>query len=123
MNRTYQEVPVAVAKNIATEFDKDIVVICCWDRLHGLLHTTTFGVTAPEKVWAGAAGEICCKALGSDLSRAKSYEDFRDGYQPAIQREAIELLATIAGVEDIPDSVLSLITEFTERRRKMEAGS
>ena len=42
----YKPVPVWVAQQIAMQFEKAQVVILCWDAVHELTHSTTFGVSA-----------------------------------------------------------------------------
>jgi hypothetical protein len=86
----YKPVPVEAAKQIAEHYDKDMVVILSYDSVHEMTHTTTYGKTAFDKENAAAAGEICAKAIGSDLSRKQIFEDFHDDYSPAKLREALE---------------------------------
>lgn len=91
----YIEVPVDAAKQIAEVCCKSQVIILAWDKVHGQLHATTYGVEAFDKESAAAAGEICSKALGSDLSKKKVFEDFHNDYDPAILREVLELLNVV----------------------------
>ena len=73
----YQPVPVDVAAQIAERFSKDIAIILTWDGLHNLVHTTTWGHSANDKLVAADAGETVAKALGCDLKQQRVYEDFR----------------------------------------------
>jgi len=73
----YLSIPVETAREIARTFDKQIVVICAWNHDHGKLHTVTYGVEPDDKINAAKAGELCAKALGMDLSKRESVEDFR----------------------------------------------
>jgi hypothetical protein len=73
----YRTVPVAAAAELAQRFSKDIVVILCWDALHNLVHTTTWGHSANDKLVAADAGETAAKAIGCDLKQQRTYEDFR----------------------------------------------
>lgn len=77
MTKQYTPVPVAAAKEIAEKFSKAIVIINTWDTEHGLLHTTTYGVSEVQKHQAAKGGDIAAKALGADMPRANFYEDFR----------------------------------------------
>ena len=88
----YQEVPVETAKQIASSYGKDIVVISCWNHEHAKLHTTTYGVSPKDKVSAANAGEICAKALGMDLHRMRDYEDFRKDHDAGKQRAMAEAI-------------------------------
>lgn len=91
----YKDVPVEAAKQIAENCDKSQVIILAWDPVHALLHTTTYGKEAFDKESAAAAGEICTKALGGDLSLKKEFEDFHKDYNPALLRESLELLNVV----------------------------
>ena len=91
----YIPVPVEAAKHIAKLYQKSIVVIMCYDPVHGLTHTTTYGVSAFDKENAATAGDICAKALGSDLSKRQTFEDFRDDYDPALFKESMDILGVI----------------------------
>lgn len=91
----YQQVPVAVAKQIAERFAKSLVVILCYDREHERTHTTTYGVTAFDKENAAAVGELCTEAIGGDLSKKRTFADFHHDYDPALLREAQEILLAI----------------------------
>lgn len=73
----YQPVPVDAAKQIATGFQKSVVVILCFDRTHQRVHTTTYGVAPTDKDWAAEWGEIATRAIGTDLDQKISYEDYR----------------------------------------------
>lgn len=74
---TYKPIPVETARQIAREFDKQIVIICAWSAEHELLHTTTYGATPEDKIKAANGGETCAKALGMDISKKDFTEDFR----------------------------------------------
>ena len=77
MANDYKPVPVSAAERIATEFDKRIVVINAWDANHRLMHTTTFGRTASEKLLAASLGESTAEACGAATREKIQYEDFR----------------------------------------------
>lgn len=75
--KPYLDIPVETARQIARDFDKQIVVICAWNYEHGLLHTVTYGKEPTDKINAASAGEICAKTLGMDLDKKRTCEDFR----------------------------------------------
>lgn len=75
---SYIEVPVSAARQIAEQFQKDIVIVNAWDSVHELMHTTTYGVTAADKRWAALGGALSSEALGCNLAKVKSFSDFRD---------------------------------------------
>jgi hypothetical protein len=60
----YVDVPIDAAKRIANEFEKDQVVIVCWDKRHGKTHVTTYGKTIEECEQAAQGGNFVKKALG-----------------------------------------------------------
>ncbi len=73
----YLLVPVAVAAEISERFEKDIVIVICWNAEHNKFHMTTFGRAAIDKVNAADLGEILADAAGAVLSEKTVYEDFR----------------------------------------------
>lgn len=108
----YQPVPVTVAQKISEEFEKDQVVILSYDRKHNLTHTTTYGVTAFDKENAAASGEIVAKAIGCDLSRKQPFEDFHDDYDPALYKEAKELIQKLFNRRDGSDWAIQQMERF-----------
>jgi voltage-gated potassium channel Kch len=77
MSKQYTPVPVQAAREIAEKYEKSHVIINTWDSVHGLLHTTTYGVTEQQKHQAAIGGEKAAIALGADLGKADKFEDFR----------------------------------------------
>lgn len=111
----YAPVPVLVAEAIALQYKKSQVIILAWDAKHKLLHTTTYGVEAFDKESAAAAGEIASKALGSDLSKKKVFEDFHQDYDPALFKEAIEILRTLSRRQGIVAPFNITVEKFLKR--------
>ncbi len=92
MPEHYLDIPVDVARQIAERFLRRIVVILAWDGDTGLLHTTTYGMSANDKLAAASAGELATKALGFDLGARTTFEDFRMPSEAAeIKRQRDEL--------------------------------
>lgn len=60
----YVDVPIKAAKRIAKEFDKDQVIIVCWDRKHNRTHVTTYGKTKIDCIQAVVGGNKVKKAIG-----------------------------------------------------------
>lgn len=119
--KEYKQVPVEVAKQIAENHDRDIVVITCYSHEHKLLHSTTYGVAPADKVSAARAGEIIARALGADVSRMTEYEDFRKdldaGKQRAMEgaiKKHLPALTNMAGqVIDPPNNVFAkMVADF-----------
>lgn len=95
INVNYIPIPVQAAKDLAVRFHKHSVVILAWDDEHELTHTTTYGVDAFHKENAAAAGRIATQAIGMDLGKEQTFEDFHKDYDPARYKAAIELLNRI----------------------------
>lgn len=60
----YIDVPINAAEYIAKKFNKNQVVIVCWDQDHGRSHVTTFGKTKRDCKQAAIGGNKVKKALG-----------------------------------------------------------
>lgn len=60
----YKEVPIEAAKQIAEQFDKNQVIIVCWDDVHKLTHVTTYGKSLEECEQAAQGGNFVKRALG-----------------------------------------------------------
>ncbi len=65
------------AAAIAGKFAKEVVVILCWDRAFNMGHTTSFGVTAEDKLLAADMADEASEAAGFITSQKRVYEDFR----------------------------------------------
>ncbi len=74
---TYKPIPVAAARAIAAQYEKDVVIVLAYDHEHGLVHTTTYGRSEDDSVKAKRVGKALCEMIGGDLSRTTVYEDFR----------------------------------------------
>lgn len=124
----YVPIPVTEAKKIAITYSRDIVIICAWSHEHALLHTTTYGVAPNDKVSAANGGEICAKALGTELKAADVSEDFRKAHDAAREvamAEAIEKhlpsLQTMAkqiGPRD--DTFSTMVADFERAAKKTQ---
>jgi hypothetical protein len=73
----YEPVPVAAARAIAEQYGKSIVIIFAHDPVHGMLHTTTYGIDEQNRAWAAQGGEIATKALGGVVESVTNFEDYR----------------------------------------------
>ena len=62
--QAYVDVPIKAAKRIAKEFEKNQVIIVCWDQKHGRSHVTTYGKSKKECEQAAMGGNKVKKALG-----------------------------------------------------------
>ena len=90
--QNYKPIPVSVAKDIAATFAKSQVVILAYDPAHEVTHTVTYGVEPFDKENAAAAGHLCTKAIGCDLSRRQTFEDYHQDFSAANYKRATELL-------------------------------
>ena len=96
---TYRPVLVDAARDVAARYEKDIVIILSWDRAHDLVHTTTYGKRPEDKQAAAHLGPILSKAVGCDLARMTSFQDFRTLTQAEWASE-LETLHTKAFIAD-----------------------
>lgn len=110
-----QPVPVSVAKDIAERFGKSSVVILCYEPATERTFTTTYGVTPFDKENAAAAGSICAKALGSDLSRKQVFEDFHHDYDAANYKAAVELMQKIVSSRAPANWSIDKLEEFLKQ--------
>ncbi len=78
MPKKYKPVPVEVAQKIASDFDKDMVIVLAYDKAHDRTHTTTYGVSPEDKENAARLGETLTAACGADVSAKTTFEDFHD---------------------------------------------
>ena len=59
----YKPIPIAAAKRIAEDYDKDQVIILTWDAAHGQTHVTTYGKTLRDCEQAAEGGNKLKKVL------------------------------------------------------------
>jgi len=60
----YKGVPIAVAQEIANKYDKNQVIIVCWDKEHSKTHVVTYGKSKQECIEAADGGNMIKRALG-----------------------------------------------------------
>ncbi len=60
----YKNIPIATAKRVAKEYDKDQVIILTWDKAFNKTHVTTFGKTVEDCDQAAQGGNTLKEALG-----------------------------------------------------------
>jgi hypothetical protein len=60
----YKNIPIAAAKRIAKDYDKDQVIIVTWDNTHSMMHVTTYGKSINDCEQAAQGGNFVRKALG-----------------------------------------------------------
>jgi hypothetical protein len=96
MNETYQPIPVATAQLVAEEFNKSQVIILGYDAKHKLLHFTTYGVTAEDKMVAANMADVM-ETLYCDASRKVEFEDFRhvDAATAKVQTDRLRKALTV----------------------------
>jgi hypothetical protein len=59
-----KRLPIQAAKDLATKYDQDQVIIVAWDKKEGLTHTVSFGKTVEGCKQAAAGANLVRKALG-----------------------------------------------------------
>lgn len=60
----YKEIPIDTAKQIAETFEKHQVIIVTWDKVHDMVHVTTYGLTPESSAQAAQGGNFVKEALG-----------------------------------------------------------
>jgi hypothetical protein len=107
--KAYRPIPVQMARTIALEFAKDLVIILAVDRAHGKTHSTTFARHPALKEFAAQLAEKCMASIGHDLSKAESFEDFR--ITPAAETAATidRLTAERDALQAAHDRVMNLL--------------
>jgi hypothetical protein len=103
VSKSYVPVPVSAARDLAHSFAKDVVVILCYDRKHDLLHTTTYGRDASDKIRAAELGPVLAKAAGGFTPAGQPFEDFRD---PALRAERYDEL--LGASEEVLEGIKNL---------------
>ena len=84
-------VPVSVASTIAARFNKDMVIILCWDAFRERLYVTTWGRSAGDKLRAAEAGTMFADLCGVDIKQERVYEDFRlDAARLKVENDALK---------------------------------
>jgi hypothetical protein len=71
MGHKYRNVPITAAKVVAEKYQKNQVIIVCWDDVHKKTHITTYGATKRECREAAIGGQKIREALG--------LEELKDG--------------------------------------------
>ena len=69
-------IPVDAARQIADQYQKDIVLLVAWDQASSKTHVVTWGREPPQKTSAAAAGDMIRQMLRLE-GAAEVYEDFR----------------------------------------------
>lgn len=85
----YKPVEVEAAKFIARQYDKAVVVILAWDRVHNRIHSTTYGQEEADKLAAARLGMQLAAAAGGDIASqdAQTHETFLARTQAGWARE------------------------------------
>jgi len=110
--KTYQPVPVELAREVGRQFGKQVIVIIAWDEDNGQIHTTTWGEAARHKEWAAELGPKLAAAAGGATQLAKHYEDYREPGEAArnaakaeVYRKALQFIADIGNDTSVMDTL------------------
>lgn len=71
----YKDVPIEAAKDIAEKYDKDQVIVVCWDDEHKRTHVTTYGKSLSDCKAAAEGGNFVKRALGWPEEECKDVPD------------------------------------------------
>lgn len=117
----YKPVPVEAAKQIAQQFDKSQVIIVTFDPLFRLLHRTSYGVSAMDKVAAAHAADEFVRSTGAEPRLRQTHEDFRRDFDAAQFKQVLELLATIQEQGGCSPVDLAIIDRLLQDRAEPSA--
>jgi hypothetical protein len=111
----YKPVPVDVARQIAEQCGKSMVVILSYDPAHQLTHTTTYGVEPSEKEMAADVGDRCAKLIcGDGFDKSRRYEDFRFADQAARTKAIEQLIKAATAADHALGSILAVRDGITD---------
>ena len=80
MSDTGKPIPSEVLKNIAEEFDKDIVVMVAWDLKSGQLHGVSYAKKEEHKAGAHNMSKAYVSMAGGDINEAVHFETLSDDH-------------------------------------------
>lgn len=129
---SYLPVPVDAARQIAHQFEKDVVVVVSVDNAFGQIHVTTYGKQPSDKITAAELGPVLATAAGGFTPASTMFEDFRDSAVSAQKFDELHAAASrvLAGlnarIDAAPDSakpVFDGIAELHAVLSKMNAGT
>lgn len=104
-SNTYDPVPVAMAEKVGHQHGKEVVVILAFDQSENRTDVVTWGKMAVSKETARRWGEVAAKAIGCDMSSVDVHEDFHADFNPAVQKEAIDILTALKANKRCPVNV------------------
>lgn len=108
----YQPIPVDIARRIARDYAKGVVVIFAWDVLHDRTHCTTYAVHPGHKEFAAELGRKTLDALGVPKVAGESFEDFR-------ARPEAEAAAEIAGLKNETERLADMLATWKSRYKDL----
>ena len=107
MSDGYKDIPIEAAQSVAEQFDKDQVIIICWDKAFGKTHVTTFGKSQVEAKEAARGGNLLKEYLGwpdSECQDEPKRKEFHDDEKDVMYR----VLKLIMSKQDcLPPHVLA----------------
>lgn len=75
MRKKSKRIPITAAKNMATHFKKDQIIIFGWDRANGITTITTYGATKEDCQQAAEGGNRIAEFLGLMTPQVEAAKD------------------------------------------------
>jgi hypothetical protein len=73
-----KDIPIQAAQDIAEAYEKDQVIILCWDEKSKLLWTTTYGKSDTDKVQAAIGGNLVADFLNTKREHNEIPDKFKE---------------------------------------------
>ena len=99
MKQSYKSIPVDAARQVADDYEKDIMLLVGWDWATNSTNVVTWGRDPVQKQAAAVAGETIRQALKLDEASAATHEDFRREGEAA--RVVDELRRRLAAIREL----------------------
>ena len=97
--RSYKPIPVDAARQLADDYEKDIVLFVGWDEASNTTNVVTWGRDPVQKQSAAIAGDTIREALKLGETSAQVHEDFRREGEAA--RVVDELRRRLAAIREL----------------------
>lgn len=95
----YRPLPVGEARDLAQRYEKSWIVILANDERRQVLHCTSYGASAEDKIVAARLGDYLTAQAGGQLMRSRCFEDFRYRPQAEAAAQIQQLQARIRDLE------------------------
>ena len=101
-------IPVDVARTIADQYEKDMVVLLAYDHATETTDSVTWGRSISDKENVVCVGEKCLQAIGVDLNTGTTHQDYRFISEGERAQLVDELVAACRRADEV---IANLITD------------